>query len=342
MTELLSVEGLRVSFPTDDGLVRAVDDVSFTLNAGETVAIVGESGSGKTVTSLSIMDLHNRKNADVSGSIKIRDGANTVDVVSASPEQTRDLRGRIVSMIFQDPMSSLHPYYKISNQLCESYLVHHPRQKKAALDKAISMLELVGIPNPEKRVFDYPHQFSGGMRQRVMIAMALMNDPKILIADEPTTALDVTVQAQILALLGDLQKKLNMGIVLITHDLGVVAQVSDRVNVMYAGKIVESGSVDDIFYRPLAPYTLGLLNSIPRAGDKKTGRLSAIAGQPPSMINLPTGCSFAPRCEFKDKVAGGLCASAMPDLIGISQDHRTRCHLDEKERAKLFPTLAVK
>ncbi|MEY3093929.1 MAG: hypothetical protein RLZZ317_432 [Actinomycetota bacterium] len=342
MTELLSVEGLRVSFPTDDGLVRAVDDVSFTLNAGETVAIVGESGSGKTVTSLSIMDLHNRKNADVSGSIKIRDGANTVDVVSASPEQTRDLRGRVVSMIFQDPMSSLHPYYKISNQLCESYLVHHPRQKKAALDKAISMLELVGIPNPEKRVFDYPHQFSGGMRQRVMIAMALMNDPKILIADEPTTALDVTVQAQILALLGDLQKKLNMGIVLITHDLGVVAQVSDRVNVMYAGKIVESGSVDDIFYRPLAPYTLGLLNSIPRAGDKKTGRLSAIAGQPPSMINLPTGCSFAPRCEFKDKVAGGLCASAMPDLIGISQDHRTRCHLDEKERAKLFPTLAVK
>ena len=342
MTELLSVEGLRVSFPTDDGLVRAVDDVSFTLNAGETVAIVGESGSGKTVTSLSIMDLHNRKNADVSGSIKIRDGANTVDVVSASPEQTRDLRGRVVSMIFQDPMSSLHPYYKISNQLCESYLVHHPRQKKAALDKAISMLELVGIPNPEKRVFDYPHQFSGGMRQRVMIAMALMNDPKILIADEPTTALDVTVQAQILALLGDLQKKLNMGIVLITHDLGVVAQVSDRVNVMYAGKIVESGSVDDIFYRPLAPYTLGLLNSIPRAGDKITGRLSAIAGQPPSMINLPTGCSFAPRCEFKDKVAGGLCASAMPDLIGISQDHRTRCHLDEKERAKLFPTLAVK
>jgi peptide/nickel transport system ATP-binding protein len=342
MTELLSVEGLRVSFPTDDGLVRAVDDVSFTLNAGETVAIVGESGSGKTVTSLSIMDLHNRKAADVSGSIKIRDGANTVDVVSASPEQTRDLRGRVLSMIFQDPMSSLHPYYKISNQLCESYLVHHPRQKKAALDKAISMLELVGIPNPEKRVFDYPHQFSGGMRQRVMIAMALMNDPKILIADEPTTALDVTVQAQILALLGDLQKKLNMGIVLITHDLGVVAQVSDRVNVMYAGKIVESGTVDDIFYRPLAPYTLGLLNSIPRAGDKKTGRLSAIAGQPPSMINLPTGCSFAPRCEFKDKVAGGLCASAMPDLIGISQDHRTRCHLDEKERAKLFPTLAVK
>ena len=342
MTELLSVEGLHVSFPTDDGLVKAVDDVSFTLNAGETVGIVGESGSGKTVTSLSIMDLHNRKNADVSGSIKIKDGANTVDVVSASPEETRKLRGRVVSMIFQDPMSSLHPYYKISNQLCETFLVHNPGKKKEALEKAISMLELVGIPNPEKRVFDYPHQFSGGMRQRVMIAMALMNDPKILIADEPTTALDVTVQAQILTLLGDLQKRLNMGIVLITHDLGVVAQVSDRVNVMYAGKIVESGTVDDIFYRPLAPYTLGLLNSIPRAGDKKTGRLSAIAGQPPSMINLPTGCAFAPRCEFKDKVTGGRCESAMPELVGISKEHRTRCHLDEKERAKLFPTLAVR
>ena len=342
MTELLSVEGLRVSFPTDDGLVKAVDDVSFTLNAGETVAIVGESGSGKTVTSLSVMDLHNRKNADVSGSIKIKDGANTVDVVSASPEETRKLRGRVVSMIFQDPMSSLHPYYKISNQLCETFLVHNPGKKKEALEKAISMLELVGIPNPEKRVFDYPHQFSGGMRQRVMIAMALMNDPKILIADEPTTALDVTVQAQILTLLGDLQKRLNMGIVLISHDLGVVAQVSDRVNVMYAGKIVESGTVDDIFYRPLAPYTLGLLNSIPRAGDKKTGRLSAIAGQPPSMINLPTGCAFAPRCEFKDKVTGGRCESAMPELVGISKEHRTRCHLDEKERAKLFPTLAVR
>ena len=342
MKEILSVENLKVSFPTDDGLVRAVDDVSFTLNEGETVAIVGESGSGKTVTSLSIMDLHNRRTAQVSGSIKLRDGSNVVDVVSASPEETRSLRGRVASMIFQDPMSSLHPYYKISNQLCESYLVHHPRQKKAALDKAISMLDLVGIPQPDKRVHDYPHQFSGGMRQRVMIAMALMNDPKVLIADEPTTALDVTVQAQILTLLGDLQKQFHMGIVLITHDLGVVAQVSDRVNVMYAGKIVESGPVDDIFYRPLAPYTLGLLNSIPRAGDKKTGRLSAIAGQPPSMINLPKGCSFAPRCEFKEKVSGGRCLSEMPDLTGTSSEHRSRCHLDEKDRQKLFPTLAVK
>lgn len=342
MSQLLSVENLRVSFPTDDGLVKAVDDVSFTLNAGETVAIVGESGSGKTVTSLSIMDLHNRKNAQVSGSIKIADGSKIIDVVSALPAETRSLRGRVVSMIFQDPMSSLHPYYKISNQLCEAYLVHNPGKKKDALDKAIAMLELVGSPQPDKRVFDYPHQFSGGMRQRVMIAMALMNDPKILIADEPTTALDVTVQAQILTLLGDLQKKLNMGIVLITHDLGVVARVSDRVNVMYAGRIVETGSVEDVFYRPMAPYTLGLLNSIPRTSGKKTGRLSAIAGQPPSMINLPLGCSFAPRCEFKDRVASGACSSVMPELAGASEKHLSRCHLDEKERQKLFPTLAVK
>ena len=232
MTKLLSIENLQVAFPTDDGLVQAVDGVSFDLNAGETVAVVGESGSGKTVTSLSVMGLHNRKYAKISGSIKVQDGDKTIDVASADPETTRGMRGRVVSMIFQDPMSSLHPYFKISDQLSEAYLAHNPRQKKAALDKAIQMLELVGIPQPEKRVHDYPHQFSGGMRQRVMIAMALMNDPKVLIADEPTTALDVTVQAQILALLLDLQKKFNMGILLITHDLGVVAQVADRVNVM--------------------------------------------------------------------------------------------------------------
>ena len=247
MKEILSVENLKVSFPTDDGLVRAVDEVSFTLNEGETVAIVGESGSGKTVTSLSIMDLHNKKNAQVSGSIKLRDGNNVVDVVTADPEETRSLRGRVVSMIFQDPMSSLHPYYRIGSQLAEAYLVHNPGQKEAAHKKAVEMLALVGIPEPQVRAKEYPHQFSGGMRQRVMIAMALMNDPAVLIADEPTTALDVTVQAQILQLLKDLQKKLNMGILLITHDLGVVAQVADRVSVMYAGRIVEQASVDDIF-----------------------------------------------------------------------------------------------
>jgi peptide/nickel transport system ATP-binding protein len=342
MTKLLAIENLRVAFPTDDGLVQAVDGVSFDLNAGETVAVVGESGSGKTVTSLSVMGLHNRKYAQISGSIKVQDGDKTIDVASADPETTRGMRGRVVSMIFQDPMSSLHPYFKISDQLSEAYLAHNPRQKKAALDKAIQMLELVGIPQPEKRVHDYPHQFSGGMRQRVMIAMALMNDPKVLIADEPTTALDVTVQAQILALLADLQKKLNMGILLITHDLGVVAQVADRVNVMYAGKIVESGAVDDIFYKPLAPYTLGLLQSIPRHEDGGSGKLHAIAGQPPSLINLPKGCAFAPRCEFKSKVSGGLCDTKMPDLVGSRATHLSRCHIDESERVMSFAKLLVK
>ena len=280
MSHLLSIDNLKVTFPSEDGLVKAVDDVSLTLDAGETLAIVGESGSGKTVTSLSVMGLHNRRTTQVSGAIKVRDGESDIDVISGDPETVRLLRGRVVSMIFQDPMSSLHPYFKISDQLSEAYLVHNPGKKKEAIDRAITMLELVGIPQPEKRVHDYPHQFSGGMRQRVMIAMALMNEPKVLIADEPTTALDVTVQAQILNLLKDLQQKLNMGILLITHDLGVVAQISDRVSVMYAGKIVESGTAEDIFYSPLAPYTVGLLQSIPRGTDKSKGKLPAIGGQP--------------------------------------------------------------
>lgn len=339
MSHLLSIENLQVTFPTEDGFVKAVDDVSLTLSAGETLAIVGESGSGKTVTSLSVMGLHNRRTTQVSGSIKIRDGANEVDVISGDSETVRLLRGRVVSMIFQDPMSSLHPYFKISDQLGEAYLVHNPGKKKEALNRAIEMLDLVGIPQPEKRVHDYPHQFSGGMRQRVMIAMALMNEPKILIADEPTTALDVTVQAQILSLLKDLQKKMNMGILLITHDLGVVAQISDRVNVMYAGKVVESGSVEDIFYSPLAPYTVGLLQSIPRGTDKTKGRLPAIAGQPPSLIRLPHGCAFAPRCEFIKEAPTGACESSMPDLQGSRASHTARCHINEKFRAEKFAKL---
>jgi peptide/nickel transport system ATP-binding protein len=336
---LLSIENLQVTFPSEDGLVRAVDDVSLTLNAGETVAIVGESGSGKTVTSLSVMGLHNRRTTQVAGAIKIQDGNQEVDVISGNSETVRRLRGRVVSMIFQDPMSSLHPYFKISNQLMEAYLVHNPGKKKEALERAITMLELVGIPQPKKRVHDYPHQFSGGMRQRVMIAMALMNEPKILIADEPTTALDVTVQAQILNLLKDVQQQLNMGILLITHDLGVVAQISDRVAVMYAGKIVEIGSEMDVFYSPLAPYTLGLLQSIPRGGDKNKGRLQAIGGQPPSLIRLPQGCAFAPRCEFIKDAPGGLCQSAMPELVGSKDSHVARCHIPERDRAAKFPGL---
>ena len=335
MTELLRIEDLHVSFKTDDGLVRAVDGVSLSLNAGETVAIVGESGSGKTVTSLSVMGLHKKGSAQISGSISLNDGGTFKDVVSLSDDAIRDIRGRAVAMIFQDPMSSLHPFYKIGSQLAEAYLVHNPGKKKEAMARAVEMLDLVGIPEPAKRAVEFPHQFSGGMRQRVMIAMALMNSPQILIADEPTTALDVTVQAQILALLAKLKKEFNMGILLITHDLGVVAQVADRVNVMYAGRIVEEGPVDDIFYSPLAPYTLGLLKSVPRVSSKNE-RLKAIPGQPPSLINLPVGCPFAPRCEYKQHSSESGCNSTKPDLIGITSTHRSRCHIPETLRNELF------
>lgn len=335
MTELLRINDLHVSFKTDDGTVRAVDGVSLTLNAGETVAIVGESGSGKTVTSLSVMGLHKKGSAQISGSISLNDGGTFKDVVSLNDSQIRDIRGRAVAMIFQDPMSSLHPFYKIGSQLAEGYLVHNPGKKKEANARALEMLDLVGIPEPAKRAAEFPHQFSGGMRQRVMIAMALMNSPQILIADEPTTALDVTVQAQILALLSKLKKEFNMGILLITHDLGVVAQVADRVNVMYAGRIIEEGPVDEIFYSPLAPYTLGLLKSVPRVSQKNE-RLKAIPGQPPSLINLPVGCPFEPRCEYKEHSAEPGCNTTKPELIGTSSTHRSRCHIPESLRHDLF------
>lgn len=336
MDQILKIENLKVSFPTEDGIVHAVDSLNLELYAGETVALVGESGSGKTVTSLSVMGLHNPRTTQITGSIKIQDGDEIVDVVSGSSNKVRLLRGRVVSMVFQDPMSSLHPFYKIGDQLAEAYLVHNPGKKKEAKARAIELLDRVGIPDPQKRSSEFPHQFSGGMRQRVMIAMALMNTPKLLIADEPTTALDVTVQAQILTLLKDLQREFKMGILLITHDLGIVAQVADRVNVMYAGDIVESGSVDDIFYHPMAPYTVGLLNSIPKItfGEKK--RLSSIEGQPPSLINLPPGCPFSPRCTYKQNAPAGLCDSNMPDLIGQYPTHLSRCHIPEANRQAIF------
>ncbi len=338
MAELLKISDLHVAFPTDDGLVRAVDGVSLTLNEGETVAIVGESGSGKTVSGLSVMGLHKKGAAQLSGSILLKDGDRNIDIVTATDEEIRLLRGRAVAMIFQDPMSSLHPYYRVGNQLAEGYLVHNPGKKKEARQRAIEMLDLVGISEPAQRADEYPHQFSGGMRQRVMIAMALMNSPRILIADEPTTALDVTVQAQILILLASLQKEFNMGILLITHDLGVVAQVADRVSVMYGGRIVEQGSADDVFYKPKAPYTLGLLKSVPRISTHGSDRLKAIPGQPPSLINLPTGCAFAPRCEFASHAAGDICANDRPELLGTNPNHLSRCHVDEAVRDKLFVT----
>lgn len=335
MTQLLSIEDLHVSFPTEDGIVKAVDGVSLTVNSGETVAIVGESGSGKTVTSLSVMGLHKKGSVIIDGSIKINDGGTVKDVVNLSPNEVRDIRGRAVAMIFQDPMSSLHPYYKIGNQLAEAFEVHNPGNKKAAKARAIEMLDLVGISEPDQRAEEFPHQFSGGMRQRVMIAMALMNSPRLLIADEPTTALDVTVQAQILSLLDKLKKEFDMGVLLITHDLGVVAQVADRVSVMYAGQIVEEAPVDDLFYTPKAPYTLGLLKSVPRISAKNE-RLKAIPGQPPSLINLPVGCPFAPRCEYKQHSSESGCNTTKPELIGTSATHRSRCHIPENLRQDLF------
>jgi peptide/nickel transport system ATP-binding protein len=334
MSRLLSIEDLKVSFSTEDGVVRAVDGVNLTVNSGETVAIVGESGSGKTVTSLSVMGLHKKGSAKIEGSIKLLDGDVERDIVQMTPAEVRSVRGRSVAMIFQDPMSSLHPYYKIGNQLAEAYEVHNPGQKKAAMARAIEMLDLVGIPEPAQRANEFPHQFSGGMRQRVMIAMALMNSPRLLIADEPTTALDVTVQAQILALLARLKKEFDMGILLITHDLGVVAQVADRVSVMYAGQIVEDAPVDELFYSPMAPYTLGLLKSVPRVSEGNE-RLKAIPGQPPSLINLPQGCSFSARCEYKN-LATVNCESTPVALSSVAANHHARCHIAADVRREKF------
>jgi peptide/nickel transport system ATP-binding protein len=324
----LDVRDLKVEFPTEDGLVRAVDGVSFTVARGQTLAIVGESGSGKSVTSQAIMGLHNRKSAGVTGQV-ILDGQ---DLVAASDDDVRALRGQKMSMIFQDPLSSLHPFYTVGKQLVEAVRVHQDVNKAAARKQAVAMLDRVGIPNPERRVDDYPHQLSGGMRQRVMIAMALLNSPALLIADEPTTALDVTVQAQILQLLKDLQREFNTAIIIITHDLGVVADVADEVVVMYGGRLVEHGTVDDIFHRPEMPYTLGLLASMPRLDRGRAERLDPIPGLPPSLIRLPKGCVFRPRCTFHDRVPDNRCDTERPELVTSGPHHEVRCHLPAEER----------
>jgi peptide/nickel transport system ATP-binding protein len=333
VSAFLEVKNLNVSFPTEDGLVQASNEISFSVARGETLAVVGESGSGKSVTSLAVMGLHNRKSTNISGSAILNLESGPVDVISAPEDQVRRLRGKAMSMIFQDPMSALHPYYSIGDQLSEAWRLYNEGDKKAGFKRATEMLELVGIPDASKRVKEFPHQFSGGMRQRVMIAMALINNPSLLIADEPTTALDVTVQSQILQLLKDMQKEFNMAVILITHDLGVVAEVADRVNVMYAGKIVEQGAADGIYYHADHPYTIGLLNSIPRVDQLDGKRLIAIPGQPPSLINLPQGCSFRSRCTFADQVPGNLCATVAPTLDEKDGAHFSRCHLSEKQLA---------
>ena len=326
---LLDVKNLTVEFPTPDGLVQAVHETSFQINPGETLAIVGESGSGKTVTNLALMGLIPLRTANVTGSAMFESHDGPVDLLAMDRKDLRKYRGRDMAMIFQDPMSSLHPFYTIGDQIIEAHQVHNQVDEKVSKARAIELLEMVGIQGAANRLKSFPHQFSGGMRQRVMIAMALVNNPALLIADEPTTALDVTVQAQILKLLSDLQKELKMAMILITHDMGVVAGAADRVNVMYAGRIVESANVKDLYANPLMPYTQGLLASVPRMDRPHTDRLSAIPGQPPSMIALPSGCSFNPRCSRKNEVGASKCESQMPDLSPRGDGHFARCFIGE-------------
>ena len=337
MAPLLEVRDLRIHFPTEDGLVRAVDGVSFTLDRGSTLGIVGESGSGKSVTSLGVMGLHQGSRARITGEIRL-DGE---ELVGAGPARVRELRGGKMAMIFQDPLSSLHPYYKVGYQIAEAYRVHHhDASKKEAWQRAIDMLGRVGIPQPAARAGDYPYQFSGGMRQRVMIAMALCNNPELLIADEPTTALDVTVQAQILDLISDLQSEFGSAVIIITHDLGVVAELSDDILVMYAGRVAEYGTALDIFSQPGHPYTWGLLASMPRIDRARRARLVSIPGTPPSLIRVPSGCPFHPRCRYASHT-GGKAENEVPPLREISPGHLAACHLTAAQRAEFWAELSV-
>ena len=324
--KLLEVKDLKVSFFTPVGEVKAVGGISYELNHGEVMGIVGESGSGKSVEAYSIMGLLQSPGKVVGGSI-IFDGE---DVLAKDAKEMQDFRGNSVSMIFQNPMTCLNPVYTIGNQLVEAVRCHKKITKKEAGAKAIEMLKLVGINNPERRMNQYPHELSGGMRQRVMIAMGLICDPKMLIADEPTTALDVTIQAQIIELMKDIQRKTRMSIIFITHNLGVVAEICDRVSVMYAGKIVEQGDVEDIFYRPRHPYTLGLLRSMPRVDAEEYERLIPIEGTPVDMLNPPSGCPFGPRCEHCMKI----CLRMEPPKIDIGNGHTSSCWLLTEEAKK--------
>ena len=329
---LLEVNDLKTHFRTDDGIVKAVDGVSFSIEKGQTLGIVGESGSGKSVTCLTIMGLNSRVNTISSGAALWKGK----DLLKMSTRQLRSVRGDDIAMIFQDPMTSLNPVKSIGAQLIEAILLHRDVSKKQAKARALELLKAVGIPRPERRIDDYPHQFSGGMRQRVMIAMALINDPDLLIADEPTTALDVTTQAQILNLMTKLQADFGSAIIMITHDLGVIAEIADEVVVMYAARVAEQAPIDNLFRRPHHPYTWGLLGSLPRL-DTDVERLIQIQGQPPSLLNPPKGCRFHPRCPYVMEI----CKMTEPDLLPVSHDpeHFQRCHLDEdtkdREAAKL-------
>ncbi len=333
---LLEVTDLRVSFTTDDGLVNAVDGLTFKLERGQTLGIVGESGSGKSVTSLAVMGLLRGRDTQIAGQVTL-DGE---DLVSASDERVRQLRGSKMAMIFQDPLSALHPYYTVGAQIIEAYRVHNKVSKQVARKRAIDLLGRVGIPQPTVRVDDYPHQFSGGMRQRAMIAMALSCDPGLLIADEPTTALDVTVQAQILDLIVDLQAEFGSAVIIITHDLGVVAEVADEVLVMYAGRAAETGTAGHVFRQPGHPYTWGLLGSMPRLDVERVDRLRPIPGTPPSLINVPSGCPFHPRCAYTAQVTGDRCRTEIPALLEIATGHQTACHLTAGKRKEIWAQLS--
>ncbi|MCX4769655.1 ABC transporter ATP-binding protein [Streptomyces sp. NBC_01260] len=329
----LSVRDLRIHFKTDDGLVKSVDGVSFDVKPGQTLGIVGESGSGKSVTSLGVMGLHRTAaNARISGEVWL-DGE---ELIGASDARVRELRGRKMAMIFQDPLSAMHPYFTVGGQIVEAYRVHNKVSKKIARTRAIEMLDRVGIPEPHKRVDAHPHEFSGGMRQRAMIAMALVNNPELLIADEPTTALDVTVQAQILDLIRDLQKEFGSAVIMITHDLGVVAEMADELLVMYGGRCIERGSAEKVFYEAQHPYTWGLLTSMPRIDREETERLIPVKGQPPSLINVPSGCAFNPRCPYADIPKDDLTRTTRPELKQVGDGHFSACHMAPEERTRIW------
>jgi peptide/nickel transport system ATP-binding protein len=325
---LLEVKDLRVHFPTDDGLVKAVDGISFSIQPGETLGIVGESGSGKSVSFLTIMGLVTSKQANITGQVLYRGQ----DMLAMPVDELRSIRGASMSMIFQDPMTSLHPFYKVGDQISEAIRAHQPVSKRDGAEQAVEMLARVGIPRPEERAKQYPHEFSGGMRQRAMIAMALSLNPDLLIADEPTTALDVTVQAQILDLIDRLKDEFNAAVAIITHDLGVVAEHCDNIQVMYGGKIVETGDRNDIYYGSHHPYTWGLLRSIPRLDTPVEERLVPIKGLPPSLINVPSGCSFHPRCPYVMDV----CKVEVPPLIPTDGHHASACHLSLQDKRRIF------
>jgi len=319
---LLYIRGLKTYFATDDGMVQAVDGVDIAIGCGETVGVVGESGCGKTVTALSVLKLVAMPPGRFSGGEILWQGR---DLLPLAAEEMDRIRGKEIAMVFQEPMTSLNPVYTVGDQIAELLRRHEGLGKRAVLERTIDMLRLVQIPNPERRVHDYPHHFSGGMRQRVMIAMALALEPDIIIADEPTTALDVTVQAQVMKLLSDLQQEMRMGLILITHDMGVVADVADKICVMYAGHAVEQADVYDIYERPAHPYTKALLESIPRV-DQKGQELTVIRGLPPALVNPPPGCSFHPRCAF----ARDRCKTDEPPLYQLPGNRRSACHYWEE------------